>query len=430
MNTPLAPDERGRGHRSPSKRTLWSRFSPAVLATSTTACGGADATTEGCTVVLRAGVADRDAIQEALAEAADDATICLSGTFDIRTDRLSASGKRGLTLRGIDAGPGPGAGALLDFHDVVGPNGLKFSAMKDFTLANLTVQNVAGDAIEVRGSEGVTLRDLRVTWTRGVDARNGNYGLYPVESRDVLVEGCEASYTRDAGIYAGQSQRVVIRNNRAFGNILGIQLENTRDAEIAGNEVFDNTAGLALIDLPLQPAGNGGGALVVNNTFRGNNFDSTTDGVTRETFARGVGVYVIAHDRVEIRGNKFLENLSAGVIVLSFRTVDAILPPVAADPDFDPDPTSVYIHDNLFTDNGAAPAPLLRERFGLARGPDIAWDGVAGPDTQGPAHGLCIRAKRGGTFVDFGGLDRAGKPSDASAHECDLPAIPPVRRQP
>jgi parallel beta-helix repeat protein len=395
---------------------------------STSACGAAGSPSDGCTVVLRAADGGRDAIQEALGEAEDGATICLSGTFDIRTDRLSASGKRGLTLKGIDAGHGVGAGAVLDFHDVVGPNGLKFAGMKEFTLADLTVQNVAGDAIEVRASEGVTLRGLRVTWTRGVDARNGNYGLYPVESRDVLVEGCEASYTRDAGIYAGQSERVVIRDNRAYGNILGIQLENTRDVEVASNELYDNTAGLAVIDLPLQPAGNGGGALVVGNTFRGNNFDVTTDGVTRETFAHGVGVYVIAHDRVEIRGNTFSENVSAGVIVLSFRTVDTILPPVAADPHFDPDPSSVYILGNRFADNGAGPAPQLRERFGLVRGSDVAWDGVAEPGARGPARGLCVRANDGGTFVEFDGLGRGGERSDASAHDCELPALAPVQR--
>lgn len=392
------------------------------------ACGRASTPTAGCSVVLRAAEAGRDAIQTALGEAEDGATICLSGSFDIRTDRLSVSGKRGLTLRGIDAGPGVGAGAVLDFHEVVGPNGLKFAGMTDFTLADLTVQNVAGDAVEVRGSQGVTLRGLRVTWTRGADPRNGNYGLYPVESRDVLVEGCEASYTRDAGIYAGQSERVIIRNNRAFGNILGIQLENTREVEITNNELFDNTAGLAIIDLPLQPAGNGGGALVVGNTFRGNNFDATADGSTRESFPHGVGVYVIAHDRVELRDNTFSANHSAGVVVLSFRTVDTILPPVVPEPGFDPDPSSVYIHGNRFADNGAGPAPLLRDRFGLVRGPDIVWDGIAESTARRPAGGLCLRANGGATFAELDGLGRGGARSDASAHDCELPALRPIRR--
>lgn len=424
---PGHPSPRTPGFVAARALDVWVGAAITVLV-SATACRGASSQTDGCTVVLRATEAGRDAIQAALGEAEDGATICLSGTFDIRTDRLSASGKRGLTLKGIDAAHGVGAGAVLDFHDVVGPNGLKFSAMKDITIADLTVQNVTGDGIEVRGSEGVTLRGLRVTWTRGVDARNGNYGLYPVESRDVLVEGCEASYTRDAGIYAGQSERVVIRNNRAFGNILGIQLENTRDVEISSNELFDNTAGLAVIDLPLQPAGNGGGALVVGNTFRGNNFDVTTDGVTRETFPHGVGVYVIAHDRVEVRDNTFSANRSAGVVVLSFRTVNTILPPVAPDPAFDPDPSSVYILGNRFADNGGEPAPLLRDRFGLVRGPDIAWDGVAEPDARGPAGGLCLRANGDATFAEFDGLGRGGARSDATTHDCELPGLGPIQR--
>lgn len=381
------------------------------------ACGAASGPEAGCSVVLRASVVGRDELQTALTEAPDGATICVSGTFDIRTDRVGASGKRGLTLRGVDEG----TGATFDFHDVVGPNGLKFSAMTDFTLEDLTVRNVVGDAIEVRGSERVVLRRLRVEWTGGGDPNTRNYGLYPVESHDVLVEGCETSSSQEAGIYAGQSTNVVIRGNRSFANLMGVQLENTRDAEVVGNELFDNTVGVAVMDVPLLPAGNGGGALVADNLVRANNRGTTAKDRVNASYPHGVGVLVIAHDRVEIRDNLIAGNVSAGVAILSFRTVDQVLPSSRRDARFDPDPTGVFVHGNRLSDNGARPDPLF-QRLGLPRRSDITWDGLSQPGV-GPHGGLCVRRNHGAVLATPGGV-LAGP--DAVRHECTLPALAPV----
>ena len=44
-------------------------------------------------------------------------------------------------------------------------------------------------------------------------------GLYPVRTRNVLIEDSVAIGASDAGIYVGQSRDVVVRNNRAEYNV-------------------------------------------------------------------------------------------------------------------------------------------------------------------------------------------------------------------
>src|SRR5688572_22712096 len=60
----------------------------------------------GCDVVVRADDGPA-ALADALASAAADSTVCLSGQFT-PSDTLTLSGAPGVTVRGIDPGDGPG----------------------------------------------------------------------------------------------------------------------------------------------------------------------------------------------------------------------------------------------------------------------------------------------------------------------------------
>ena len=51
-------------------------------------------------------------------------------------------------------------------------------------------------------------------------------GIYPVSSKQVLIEECVAIAASDAGIYVGQSQDAIIRGCRAEYNVAGIEIEN------------------------------------------------------------------------------------------------------------------------------------------------------------------------------------------------------------
>ncbi|GIS32108.1 MAG: hypothetical protein Ct9H90mP4_00220 [Gammaproteobacteria bacterium] len=63
--------------------------------------------------------------------------------------------------------------------------------------------------------------NLKTEWTGGPKPTNGAYGLYPVESKNVLIDGCVAIGASDAGIYVGQSQQIIVRNSSAHYNVAG-----------------------------------------------------------------------------------------------------------------------------------------------------------------------------------------------------------------
>lgn len=72
-------------------------------------------------------------------------------------------------------------------------------------------------------------------WTNGPDANNGAYGVYPVSSKNVLIEGVTVRGAADAGIYVGQSEDIVVRNSLAEYNVAGIEIENSFRADVYGN---------------------------------------------------------------------------------------------------------------------------------------------------------------------------------------------------
>src|SRR3546814_1516361 len=79
------------------------------------------------------------------------------------------------------------------------------------------------------------MRRVRAEWTGGPSTDNGAYGLYPVQVDNVLIEDSVVKGASDAGIYVGQSTNIIVRNNRAEGNVAGIEIENSTGADVYGN---------------------------------------------------------------------------------------------------------------------------------------------------------------------------------------------------
>ena len=107
-----------------------------------------------------------------------------------------------------------------------------------------------GDNLKISESKNVIIRNVRTAWTGTISTQNGAYGIYPVLTQNLLIEGCEAIGASDAGIYVGQSKNVVVRNNRAFYNVAGVESENSTDVEIYENDIYENTSGLLIFNLP------------------------------------------------------------------------------------------------------------------------------------------------------------------------------------
>ena len=81
-----------------------------------------------------------------------------------------------------------------------------------------------GHGIRVDSSVGVVYRRIRATWSEPFSSSNGAYGIYPVRCEDVLVEDSYAESASDAGLYVGQCQHVIVRNNHVTGNVAGLEI--------------------------------------------------------------------------------------------------------------------------------------------------------------------------------------------------------------
>ncbi len=75
----------------------------------------------------------------------------------------------------------------------------------------------------------------------------------------------------DAGIYVGQSTNIIVRRNKVWENVAGIEIENSINADVYDNEATNNTGGILVFSLPDLPIKNGRDARVFRNKILDNN---------------------------------------------------------------------------------------------------------------------------------------------------------------
>ena len=172
------------------------------------------------------------------------------------------------------------------------------------------------DGIRVEASKGVVFRRIRATWTMPSSSSNGAYGIYPVKSQNVLVESSRAENASDAGLYVGQCQHVIVRNNTVTGNVAGLEIENTEYADVYGNTAEDNTGGIVVFDLPGNPIV-GRDVRLRNNFIRNNNHVNFASGGTVAGIPSGTGTFAMASRRVEITGNTYQNNNTGDIALIS-----------------------------------------------------------------------------------------------------------------
>lgn len=335
---------------------------------------------------------DQTTLQELLLDAQPGDVIEIpAGTFSF--DRSLSLNVDGVTIRGAGIDE-----TILSFADqVVGAEGLLVSA-SDFTIEHLAIEDTVGDALKVNEGENITIRAVRTEWTGGYSSDNGAYGIYPVQTTNVLIEDSVAIGASDAGIYVGQSNNIVLRNNRAEFNVAGIEIENSIGADVYGNVVTNNSGGILVFNLP-GLSQRGAETRVYDNDVVANNTENfSLPGSVVSKVPAGSGILVMANDQVEIFGNRISDNRSANVIVTSSFTVDIS---GEDDPLFDGYPEGIYIHDNMLSGGGnepdsilAALATIVFPQGGVL--PDIVWDGAVDQaklldGAQRPQDRLCVQ---------------------------------------
>jgi parallel beta-helix repeat protein len=262
-----------------------------------------------------------------------------------------------ITLRGIvrgDARPVLEGGGEL--NDGVIASG------SPFRMSGFRIQHYKGNGVSTQRVRGVHLEDLVVDDT-------GLYGVYPILSQDITVTHCTITRIRDAAIYVGESRRALVAYNEVHGNVAGIEIENTNDAEVRDNLVYDNTAGILIFVLPLKLQKFGRRSYVHRNwVVRNNtpNFGDPESVVGR--LPHGVGILVMAADDTGVEGNWVKHNDSYGIGVQGLGRRDSM-----RDLFLEPRTDRVRVGANYLYRNGLQPHPKVVERWG--RGADLMWDG-------------------------------------------------------
>ena len=341
---------------------------------------------------------------------------------------------RGLSLR-VNGVTVRGAGmeqTILSFRNqVAGPEGLLAQA-SDFTIEGLTLEDTKGDALKINSGDNITIRNVRVRWTDGPKTSNGAYGLYPVKTNNVLIEGSQSFGAADAGIYVGQSRNVIVRNCRAEQNVAGIEIENTIDADVHDNVATGNTGGILVFNMPnlSQP---GHSTRVFHNKVDANNLGNFgAKGTAVASVPAGSGIVVNSNSLVEIFDNDVTDNATANVIISSYFST-GYFSSKGTQPGYDPYPRGIHVHDNRFKGGGDSPdgmdlKVLKTAMFGLTgRFPDVLWDGYTDPKSADvPEERLCVDATASGV-LDADGPDKYKNPRMVSdSLRCKLAPLSPV----
>jgi parallel beta-helix repeat protein len=280
------------------------------------------------------------------------------------------------------------------------------------------------------------IKNVRVEWTNGPDESNGAYGLYPVQCKNVVIDGSVAIGASDAGIYVGQSNHVIVKNSRAEFNVAGIEIENTINADVFDNIATNNTGGILVFNMPNLPQPGSKTRVFHNQIFENNTRNFAPQGTAVSSVPAGSGVVVNSNDQVEIFENDIRDNATANIIISSYFATG--YSDSATSDAFDPYPESIYIYDNRFSGGGDSPDGLNLKAlkvamFGLnGRLPDILWDGYQNEsllvDGEMPVESSICVDNGEAVLLNADLLHESKNVSvDMSAHQCTLAKLPEIK---
>jgi parallel beta-helix repeat protein len=350
------------------------------------------------------------------------------GTFAM-TNTLSIGTSAHIVGQGIDK-------TILDFGDATTQgNGVEVIEHDDFLIQDLTVLDAPKDGIRVESSDGVVFRRIRATWSTPGASTNGAYGIYPVKSKNVLVEDSQADGASDAGLYVGQCQHVIVRRNKVNGNVAGLEIENTQYADVYENIAEDNTAGIVVFDLPGNPV-IGRDVRLRDNTIRNNNHVNFAPGGTVKMIPVGTGTFAMASRRVEITNNTYANNNTGDIALLSGLVVEEdvskwtiaksavvgtyddldLLPGAAADTVMNFRSEDIVVSGNKHSGSGTRPdgndpkmlGLLLAITYGTNPIDNILYDAIGEPSFNSTdpvmntnANHICVGGNTMGTFASM-----------------------------
>ena len=181
----------------------------------------------------------------------------------------------------------------------------------------------------------------------------GVYGIFPQFGKNGVVERNILTGIADAAIYIGMCDNIDVRFNEVYGNVAGIEIENSRHALVEFNYTHDNTGGILAFltqGLPIKTCFD----VIIRNNFVYNNNTKNFGAVgsTVSHIPKGTGILIMAADDVTLENNIITGNDNAGITITdyAFAGVDH-----ANDPESEPNSDRITLLDNFMSNNGKSP---------------------------------------------------------------------------
>lgn len=346
-------------------------------------------------------------VQETLINMSDGEIIEFSaGTFSF-INTLSLDGKKNITIRGAGR-----TKTVLDFSaQIAGAEGLKANNVEYLLMHDFSVRNVKGDGIKVKDSEHISFVALGAEWTT-IDSLNGGYGLYPVSSSDILIDSCYVRGASDAGIYVGQTNKVILRNSTVENNVAGIEIENTTAADVYNNLATHNTGGILVFDLPNLPVKTGGQCRVFNNQVISNDHPNfARKGNVVGNVPSGTGIMLLASKNTEIFDNTITNNNVMGVGIINYPVLAFFDPTLTlTDTAYQAYIHTIYIHNNTFARTNVMPTSqndigqAIQSTFPTGNIPDIMYDGVTEQGHTTADYHICLKDNTNAAWANINAL--------------------------
>ena len=268
---------------------------------------------------------------------------------------------------GIWVSPADSAGAAAQTNGERPPCATSGARLRGFSLSGFTVRGFSEDGVHLACVDGFSL-------TENTSDGNEVYGLFPILSTRGVLDGNLVLRTgKDAAVYVGQSDDVVISDNEVHDSLLGIEVQNSRHCTVIANDVHDNTLGI-LVDIGVDKIIKTQETtfVVFNKVHDNNRTNSAEPGDFIAVLPPGVGILLVGADTSTVTHNTVTSNGFTGIAVVSLCLGLALEGQPCTGIDVDPLSDGDRVVNNIVKGNGTVPSsnPFLD-----ALRSDLAWDG-------------------------------------------------------
>lgn len=234
----------------------------------------------------------------------------------------------------------------------------------NIVIENFKIVNYKGNGVMGQAGNNFIIRN---NWI--MDA--GVYGIFPEFGKNGIVEHNIITGIADAAIYIGMSDNVDVIHNEVYGNVAGIEFENSRHGLAESNYVYDNAGGILVFISQGLPIKTSYDTIIRNNFVVNNNHENfAIPGSVVSAVPSGTGVMLMAADDVVIENNIISGNDAYGIVIVDFENGAGGHTDKGAEPNAD----RTVILDNVMHSNGNNPPAVIKAAMATqfsSRGPDI-----------------------------------------------------------